>query len=390
MKGMLGDQTGLQVALHLTGDNMVGLKSKIHGIGAATTDSKGNVKDWSITQNLLSVQLARTKQMVEVLAVDIGSKLIPVVSAVVGWFLHHKTVTAGLAAVIGGAMVVAIGAYVTKLTWASLETIGKLGVMVAGWMGFGPAAATAATAATVASEEIAVASETAGTATTAAFGPIGLAIAAVGIAAMLLATHWKQVWHVIEISAKAVWNDILKPIFNGLKDAWSATWNAVKSVYDAVIAPVFQAIKTVAGLVFDWWKLEVNILLTVWGGIWEGVKALWESFGQPVFDAVKSAWSATWGAVKAVYTSVIAPVFRFIKAHWGLLLAGVTGGLSLLIQHWRQVWGAVKSVYNSTIAPVFHGIAVVSRKVGDGLSWAWDNVVHPIFKFIKTGIHDMR
>jgi hypothetical protein len=405
MKGMLGDQTGLQVALHLTGENMVGFKGRIAAVSKASTDSKGNVKDWSITQNLLSVQLGRTKQMVEVLAVDIGSKLIPIVSSVVGWFLKHKGVTEALAAVIGGAMVVAIGAYVTKLTWGALETVGKLGVMVASWLGLGPAVTEAAAATTVATGEIAVASEAAGTATTMAFGPIGLAIAAVGVAAMLLASHWKQIWHGIKAVAMDVWNNGLKQVFDFIRDHWKIlveiltgglgviavhwreVWHGIKAVYDAVIAPVFDFIKEHWGLLLAILTGGFSLLIQHWSDIWQGLQALWTMFGKPVFDAIASAWKVVWTSVKKVYDTLIAPVFRFIREHWKLLAAVLTGGMSLLIQHWRTVWGAVKTVYNSTIAPVFHAIGTAGRKVGDGLKWAWDHVVQPIFHVIKSGVH---
>src|SRR6185437_1117530 len=105
---------------------------------------------------------------VEVLAVDIGSKLIPVVSAVVGFFVQHKVAAEALAVVIGGVMVVAIASYVAKLAWGAAETVGKLALMVAGWMGIGPAADAAAAE-----------TEIAGGVMDAAFGPVGLAIGGV-------------------------------------------------------------------------------------------------------------------------------------------------------------------------------------------------------------------
>ncbi|MFD0393330.1 hypothetical protein ACFQ3Z_15980 [Streptomyces nogalater] len=65
------------------------------------------------------------------LAIEIGTKLIPVVTSVVAWFGQHKDVAVALAAVIGGVLVLSVVAYAAKLTMSAAKTVvsfGKMGV----------------------------------------------------------------------------------------------------------------------------------------------------------------------------------------------------------------------------------------------------------------------
>lgn len=311
--------------------------------------------------NSLHGQIDKLKAGFSDIVTLLGEKLVPIVTSVVTWFTKHKTVTIALAGVIAGVLTAAITAYVSKLVWGSAQTVGRIAVMVAGWAGLGPAAAAAgaeteaAMDGVMATEDaLAASSEATGVAASAAFGPIGLAIGAVIVAAVLLATHWKQVWGFIKTVASDAWNDVLKPVFNFIENY--------------AIRPVVAAAQYMAR----------------------------------VFTEV---WSAISGAVTGAWDDVIKPVFGFITQHWGLLLAGLTGGLSILLQHWHAVWDAIQAaakfawddvlkpvwnaIYNDGIMTLVHGVQAWGRifaDVWDGIKTAaldaWqflDNyVIHPI------------
>jgi len=174
------------------------------------------------TDNLRG-QTEKLKATAEDLGTKLGEALIPKLemvaqetSKVIGWFMKHKGAAEALAGVVGGVLAVAMGAFaintgakLVKSLQSAGEAVGKLGSMMLEKLV--PTSAAVSDAFAVEGE----AAEGAGVATESAFGPIGLILAAVSIAAMLLVTHWKQVskflletWHDISSVAKSVWGDI--------------------------------------------------------------------------------------------------------------------------------------------------------------------------------------
>lgn len=447
LKQVMGGATGMNTALMLSGENMAGLQDRVKKTAKSYNDADTSVEGWKSTQNLFSIQMARFRQMIDVLFIRIGSFLIPILQSAASWFMHHIGIVETLAGIIGGALVVSIVAYVGRMVWAAAQSVASFAKMLASglkwaatnaknfasaiidyarytaagdtWLatqlsqlaesaaaGWAWVTEHAAMAAGYIAENVAMAASA-----TAAFiaenaATLGLAavIAAVVAAVVWLATHWSTAWNAIKTAALDVWH--------ALQSAWSAVWNVIgpvlTTVFNTVIKPVFELIATE-------WKITWAVLRTA-------------------FDALKAAWNAVWDGVKAVWDDVISPVFDFIKEHWGLVFAVVTGGLSFLIQHWHDVWGAVEAVYNNVIEPVFAFIArcfndivqagekaysflvtkvldpivagfkdlwtgistfvddivSVGESIGDGFMWAWDHTIGPVITWIKDGINDVK
>jgi len=405
---VMGGATGMNTALMLSGENTKYFAAATRDVAAAGQKSGANISSWAQTQKNLSVQLAQAKQMVEVLAVDIGSKLIPVVSAVVGFFVQHKVAAEALAVVIGGVMVVAIASYVAKLAWGAAETVGKLALMVAGWMGIGPAADAAAAE-----------TEIAGGVMDAAFGPVGLAIAGVVLAATLLATHWQQVWGVVKEVAAAAWNDVLKPVFgwivnnavHPLMDAvhvfagvWSDAWSAVDSIVSYVADHWKQIIRIALVVFLGPLGVAIDVLWTHWKTVWGAIRTVttdvWNNGLRPVFEFIKRigidqvklevqvferVWSTSWHAMTTVisgaWNDVIRPVFGFvysygIKPLWsamelfGNAWSAIWGGVQTVIQ---DVWNIIKPILDtmkSAISDTVGAVGKVAGAVGHGIGKA--------------------
>jgi hypothetical protein len=77
---MTGGQTGLQVALHLTGENMKTFQSSVKAISSAQAEAGGNVKDWEIKQTTFNQKMSQLKQVVITAGIAVGTKLLPVLS----------------------------------------------------------------------------------------------------------------------------------------------------------------------------------------------------------------------------------------------------------------------------------------------------------------------
>ena len=89
-------------------------------------------------------KLAATKAQAENLIEKLGNHLLPVIArvitittSVVGWFERHATVAKILAGIVGGALVVAILAYVGQLTIATVRTVAHTVAVTAGTIRMG-------------------------------------------------------------------------------------------------------------------------------------------------------------------------------------------------------------------------------------------------------------
>ncbi|MGN6607960.1 MAG: phage tail tape measure protein [Jatrophihabitans sp.] len=353
---IMGGATGMNTALMLSGESAKFFKDKTAEVAKAGEGAGAHISTWAKTQQNLSVQLDQAKQMIDVLLVNIGTKLIPVVRDVVGWFVHHKDVTMVLAGVIGGVMVLALGRYVARLAWSAAETVGKLATMVGSWMGLGTSVTAAATEVGAAEDAMAASGEAAGAATETAFGPIGLAIAAVGLAIGLLATHWQQVWGVIKSVAISVWNGFLKPVFT--------------AIVDYGIHPVVEAAKVFAA---------------IWAGIFHVVA-----------DVVSVAWSILKPIFGVIIALAIAPLVlatQALLAAWQVVWSGIEDAISFawdnVISPIWDLWKAEFKVVGSILSTVGHGIGAVFRWIGDIVSTVWHTAIAPVYNFIKQGIEDV-
>lgn len=131
IKKLTGGAIGLNTTLQLTGENTEGFKDRVKKVGESFNHSSKDVEGWKETAKQLNTQLAQIKMKAEVLAIEIGSKLIPVVSAIISFFAQHKDIAVALAAVIGGVLALSVVAYAAKLTMSAAKTaasFGKMGV----------------------------------------------------------------------------------------------------------------------------------------------------------------------------------------------------------------------------------------------------------------------
>ncbi|MFJ2630827.1 phage tail tape measure protein [Streptomyces sp. NPDC087422] len=131
IKKLTGGATGLNTTLQLTGENTDGFKDRVNKVSASFTHASKDVEGWDATSKLFNVQLAKAKQTISVLAIEIGTKLIPVLTAATAWLGQHKNAALALASVIGGILTLSVVAYVGKLIWGAGKAVAafaKIGV----------------------------------------------------------------------------------------------------------------------------------------------------------------------------------------------------------------------------------------------------------------------
>lgn len=127
MAKMMGGATGLNAALMLGGENMSSFKSNVAAVGAAGQHAGKDVEGWAQTQKTFNVQMSQLKERVEVAAITIGTKLIPIVQSVIGFFMQHKAAAEALAAVIGTVLAGSVLKFVTGALTPYVKAMSALG-----------------------------------------------------------------------------------------------------------------------------------------------------------------------------------------------------------------------------------------------------------------------
>ncbi|MEU3608622.1 peptidoglycan DD-metalloendopeptidase family protein [Streptomyces sp. NPDC035033] len=197
---------------------------------------------------------------------------------------------------------------------------------------------------------------------TSGIGPLIATVAVVvaGLAAAVVYAYQEWDWfrtvvdgavNGIATAAMWLWDEILKPAFDGIWWAIKGVGDIAVWLWENAIKPSFELIMEAAQIfvtaVVTWALLPAYLAFKALGEI---AKWLWKEAIRPSFD---------WIADKAIWLwdKGLRPVFQWIgdKALW---------------------------LYNSAIKPAFRGGADVIRALGDGAKWVWDKTLNPVFGWI--------
>ena len=294
MKKMMGGAVGLNAALQLGGGSAKEFAANVATVAKAAQGAGKDVNGWKEITGTFNFQMGQLKQTVITYAIQLGTVLLPYVSSAIKWFTQHSTVTNVLAGVIGGVLLVAVGAYIVSMAQAAAATI-------------------------------------------AATWPILAVIAAVALVAAGLVyayNHFKwfhdavnKTWAGIKIGAEWLWNalqvvwDAIQTAFSATVDFLSSAWDGVKAAWSAAVTAfdatvawfkalpgrIMTGIEAIPGLIktaiekaFYWWGYGLGLMVkeatALPGQIWDVLKAL------P--GLLVSLFTSIWHVVVAVFTSM--------------------------------------------------------------------------------------
>jgi len=240
--------------------------------------------------------------------------------------------------------------------------------------------------------------------------PIVLVVLAIAALAAGLVVAYKKsetfrnivqgAWQGIQSAALTVWNNVLKPVFNGIVsavkvvgDIFSWLWNnAIKPTFSfidtaarvlltlitvVVVYPIYAAVKLL-GSVFSW--LWANAIKPAFDAIGTAASWLWNNAVKPVFNLFMVGLRTVGNWAKWLYNNAIKPAFGWIadRAKW-VWNNGVKPPFNLFVAGLKEVgkWG--KWLYSNAIKPAFGWIA-------GRASWLWDKALKPAFNVIKDGV----
>ncbi|MFF1284307.1 phage tail tape measure protein [Streptomyces sp. NPDC058299] len=373
IKKMAGGAIGLNTTLQLTGESSDGFKERVKKVGESYNHASKDVEGWDATQKLFNVQLAKAKQTISVVAIEIGTKLIPVVTAVIGWFGRHKDVAVALAAVIGGVLALSVVAYAAKLAMSAAKTVKAFAQMGASAVkgsanivrGFRSASAAADDATGMAGTfggklrkgfDAAVSgAKSAGGAVKSFALSVGRASATAGRAAWSgLVAGVRGVGTAMKtasVQALAFMRSMAASALAGLRAA--AAWTAQK------VALIASAIAERAAALAQW-ALNVAMSANPVTIIVIGLMAL---IGVLVLAYNKIAWFRNF--VNSAFHAIgaaIGWVVGFVKANWPAILTLLTGPIGIAVLTIVKYWGKIKAGF----VAMYHGTVAVGKSL---VSW---------------------
>ncbi|WP_329143423.1 phage tail tape measure protein [Streptomyces sp. NBC_01456] len=389
IKKMTGGATGMNTTLMLTGENMSGFKGRVKEVGDSYSHATKDVEGWKETQKLFNVQIAKAKQTINVLAIEIGTRLLPVVTGAVSWFGRHKDVAMALAAVIGGVLALSVVAYATKLTMSAVKGVASMAKLGASGVkagvnvirGFRSASAAASDASGMAGSlggAIRRGLGGAASAAKSAFDTVRLkgmyawdgVKSGASTAGSAVASFGRKVGTAAASAGRSAWSGLvssIKGVGAAMKTASLASMGFVRSMAASAaaglrsaaawvaqkVALVASAVAEKAAAVAQWLlnaAMDANpigliilaIAALVAGIIWVATKTTW----------FQTAWRMTWTVIKTVSLAV-----------WNALKTAFHATISFFISIWNSVSGALKSAWSS----VWNGIKSVAVAVWNGI-----------------------
>lgn len=151
-----------------------------------------------------------------------------------------------------------------------------------------------------------------------------------------------------------------------------------------IVNGVFEAI----GEVLTWvWE---GIILPIFEGIRDGFTTLAKDVQGAYDDELEPVFTALGGIVRWVWDKVLRPVFGFIGRHWDTLAKGIRWT-------WRNIlWPVIdllgtailKGLWYGIIKPTFNLIRGAFEILGAGMKLVWKNVIAPVLNALGFAVSD--
>ncbi|MEU6347232.1 phage tail tape measure protein [Streptomyces sp. NPDC046977] len=408
MKKMLGGAIGLNTALQLTGENTEDYNHRVEKIRKSYEHATHDVEGWDQTQNLLNVRLAKAKQWVETLAIQIGTKLIPVIIKVIDFFGRHKTAATALAAVLGGILLLSVVAYAAKLTMAVLRPIGAMAKAGAAGVRMGARIVQGFRSAQVAESAFSGRAGSFGGKLRKAFDA---SISGAKRAGSAVASFGRAVGRATAAGSKAALSGLasgMRAVGTAAKSAALAVGRASRAMAASALSAlraagawVAQKVALIASTVAEkaaavaQWALNVAmdanpiVLIVIaiaalvagliyayyhFAGFRRVVDAAFHAIGAAVswvINFVKSHWPLLlallagpiglavlwvvkhWTAIKEKTLAFVSAVVGFVKSHWKQIVGFLTGPIGIavtwIVTHWKKISKGFSDAYHATV-----------------------------------------
>lgn len=339
LKDIMGGATGLNTALMLTGANTKMFTEKTNEVAAAGKKAGANISTWALTSGTLTVKMGQLRAAVEVLMVNLGTKLLPYVSQLAGW-LTTKAIPA----------VSSFAGWVSKLS-PQIKILAGVLLAVGAALMF----------------------------------PVTTSIA-LGVALVVL------------YNKSQTFRDIVKGAIDVVVVAFRALWTSGEAVFNALAAtwrsfadgPVAY-VKAQIGVFMTFWNSHFqeikDVAQSVWAAIRMAVKVEWDMMMavlKPGLVIIAALFRTGWGVVRDVVETAWNVIAAVIRGDFKVILDIISVALDLLTGHWSKAWTDLKKLVSDALDEIK---AVFKAFAGGAIKLLYDagkNIVGGLIAGIKS------
>lgn len=172
------------------------------------------------------------------------------------------------------------------------------------------------------------------------------------------------VWTAIQVAARWMWNNVLRPVLNAIGLGWRMLITSVKWYWD-------------------------NILKPTWGALQVAARWMWVNVLRPIFGAIGAGWSLLGDGVMWVYRNIIQPAWNAMQRG----LSTLKGWFDNIVAGIGRVWDGLRAMLAKPVN------FLINQIWNRGFINAWNKVsgwipgLKPIGKlepvaFAKGGFHE--
>lgn len=231
--------------------------------------------------------------------------------------------------------------------------------------------------------------------------PIALTvIAIVALIAIVVVMYMKFKW--FRDFVATVWDGIkaaIEGVFNWLKDNWKLIlviitgpfglavalivkyWDDIKAaiafVWDNVIKPIFEGMFAVFKLAWDGIKAAFNF---VWDVIKAAIELYWNFYIKPIFELMLTVFKLAWDGIKAAFTIVWDVIKTAIDFAWNKIIKPIFEAFGTIF---GKVWDGIKTAFTGAwdfITKAIDGAKSIFGKIGDAIILAFKTAINFIIR----------
>jgi len=208
-------------------------------------------------------------------------------------------------------------------------------------------------------------------------------------------------WHSFTSAISTAWNEVIKPTFEWIGNAFELVGKIIFAVVGTVILAQFRLFMAA---VHSLWNDAIHPVLNLIGDLFHW---LHDTVIKPVIDFIKAVITDLQNALHFLYDNVVKPVMDAIGAAWHWVYDTAVKIVTDLINDAIRGWATtVTWLHDNVIKPVFDAIAgafhylydtsvkVVTDLINDAIrgwatvtTWIHDNVIVPVFNAISDTFH---
>jgi len=405
MAKMVGGSVGLSTVLTIGGGHLGTFEKNVATVGKATSSTSKNVSNWSAIQGTFNQKMDVLKSTVEAAGIEIGQRLLPVVSKIAGiiadvlgpivsWIAHNQKLVGLILSVVG-----AIGIALVMMKLAEIQTALLTGAVDLFNMALDADPVTLVIIAIAALVAILIYSythfKTFRDIVNDVFGFFKMIVMSVVHAV-------EAAWSGLVTAALAVGHAV-EAAWSGLVAAALAVGHALEAVWNAIASVTSTVWNAISGFFEKWWPL----LFVIFAAPIALLVALWNHFGGDITSAAQDTWNAISGFFVGIWhdiTSAADTAWNLFKKYvitpiqqvWAELQPIIHDIESFLSSCWHTiesvcstVWAAIKLAIIDPITEIWQTIVKIGGDIVSAISGAlhqaWDAVKDVGSWFLQIG-----